>query len=162
MTNPTKLPVPSAKRLRSVWESDQSDWSFRLRSMGSQGPNVSLCEQRRLWSSRADAHADLSLCWGTGHFVNFVMLWLIMYKRSRQEHYLQTKWHVRLTEAQVRFCIRAFWSGSLLRILELAKDPTLLHVDSSVDTDQIASVWLLIGRTCPFVYFALLLFILVL
>ena len=33
--------------------------------------------QRRLWSDRADAQADLSLHWAHTHFVGFVMSWLI-------------------------------------------------------------------------------------
>ena len=41
--------------------------------MGSQGPKVSSCGQRRLWSVWADAQADLSFCWGHNHIVGFVM-----------------------------------------------------------------------------------------
>ena len=36
---------------------------FAVRSMGSWGPNVSSCGQRRLWSDWANAQADLSLRW---------------------------------------------------------------------------------------------------
>ena len=36
---------------------------FTVHSMGSWGPKVSSCGQRRLWSDWADAQADLSLCW---------------------------------------------------------------------------------------------------
>ena len=40
--------------------------------MGSWGPKLSSCGQRRLWSDWADAQADLSLCWAHSHFVGFV------------------------------------------------------------------------------------------
>ena len=43
--------------------SAQSDQSLPLCSMGSLGPKLSSCGQRRLWSDWADAQADLSLCW---------------------------------------------------------------------------------------------------
>ena len=47
-------------------------WSvFTARSMGSYGPNVSSCGQRRPWSDWADAYADLSLRWTHSHFVGF-------------------------------------------------------------------------------------------
>ena len=36
---------------------------FHVRSIGSKGPNVSSCGQRRLCSNWADAQADLRLCW---------------------------------------------------------------------------------------------------
>ena len=36
---------------------------FAVRSIGSQGPKVSSCGQRRFWSDWADAQADLSLRW---------------------------------------------------------------------------------------------------
>ena len=51
-------------------------WVFTVRSMGSWGPKVSSCGQRRLWSDWADAQADLSLRWAYTHFVGFVMSWL--------------------------------------------------------------------------------------
>ena len=35
---------------------------FTVRSMGSEGPKVFSCRQRRLWSDWANAQADLSLC----------------------------------------------------------------------------------------------------
>ena len=39
-------------------------WSvFAVRSMGSWGPDVSSCGQRRLWSDWMDAQADLSFRW---------------------------------------------------------------------------------------------------
>ena len=44
---------------------------FAVRSVGSQGPNVSSCRQRRRWSDWADAQADLSLRWAHTHFVDF-------------------------------------------------------------------------------------------
>ena len=46
---------------------------FTVRLMGSLGPKLSLCGQRRLWSDWADAQADQSLCWAYNHFVGFVM-----------------------------------------------------------------------------------------
>ena len=52
---------------------------FALHSMGSQGPKVSSCGQRRLWSDWADAQADLSLRWAHSHFVGFVMRRLIFW-----------------------------------------------------------------------------------
>ena len=46
-------------------------WSvFAVRSKGSQGPKLSSCEYRRLWSDWADAQADPSLRWA--HVVGFV------------------------------------------------------------------------------------------
>ena len=42
---------------------------FAVRSMGSWGPNVSSCGQRRHWSDRADAQADLSLRWAHMSFM---------------------------------------------------------------------------------------------
>ena len=45
--------------------------------MGSLGPKLSSCGQRRLWSDWADAQADLSLRWVHTHFVGFVMSRLI-------------------------------------------------------------------------------------
>ena len=50
---------------------------FAVRWMGSQGPKLSSCGQRRLWSDWADAQADLSLRWAYSHFVGFVMSRLI-------------------------------------------------------------------------------------
>ena len=38
-------------------------WVFAVRSVGSLGPKLSSCGQRRLWSVWADAQADLSLRW---------------------------------------------------------------------------------------------------
>ena len=40
-------------------------------TMGSWGPNVSSCGQRRLWSDRADVQADLSLRWAQRSFCCF-------------------------------------------------------------------------------------------
>ena len=39
--------------------------------------SYSLSAQRRLWSDKADAKADLSLRLAHSHFVGFIMLWLI-------------------------------------------------------------------------------------
>ena len=52
-------------------------WSvFTVHSLGSYGPKVSSCRQRRHWSD----WADLSLRWVHTHFVGFVMSWLISWK----------------------------------------------------------------------------------
>ena len=50
-------------RLRSAWASALSDLVFAVRSMGSWGPNVSICGQRRLWPDWANAQACLSRRW---------------------------------------------------------------------------------------------------
>ena len=55
---------------------------FALRLVGSWGPELSLCGQRRLWSDWTDAHADLSLRWAHSQFVSFFMsrfIWLLRY-----------------------------------------------------------------------------------
>ena len=46
---------------------------FAVHSVGSWGPKLSSCRQRRLWSDGADTQADMSLRWVHGHFVGFVM-----------------------------------------------------------------------------------------
>ena len=51
--------------------------AFAVRTMGSKGPKLSSCGQRRLWSDRANSQADLSLRWAHTHFVGFVMSRLI-------------------------------------------------------------------------------------
>ena len=51
---------------------------FAVHSMGSWGPKVSSCGQRRLWSDWVDAQADLSLRWTHSHFVGFVMSRLML------------------------------------------------------------------------------------
>ena len=50
---------------------------FAVRSVGSSGPKLSSCGQRRLWSDWVDAQADLSLRWAHTHFVGFVTRRLI-------------------------------------------------------------------------------------
>ena len=53
-------------------------WSvFAVGSMGSLGPKLSSCGQRRLWLDWADAQADLSLRWVHSQFVGFVKRRLI-------------------------------------------------------------------------------------
>ena len=64
----------------TTWQNQQSDWAlsedsdqpghlpslirlFTVHLMGSLGPKLSSCWQRRLWSDWADAQADLSLRW---------------------------------------------------------------------------------------------------
>ena len=80
----------------ATWQNQQSDCApsedsdqpghptslirvFDVRLMGSKGPKLSSCEQRRLWSDWADAQADLSLRWAHTQFVGFVMSRLIVY-----------------------------------------------------------------------------------
>ena len=46
---------------------------FAVHFMGSQGPKLSSCGQRRLWSDWVDAQADLSLRWMHTQFVGFVL-----------------------------------------------------------------------------------------
>ena len=50
---------------------------FAVHSVGSWGPKVSSCGQRRLWSDWANAQAELSLHWAHSHFVGYVMSRLI-------------------------------------------------------------------------------------
>ena len=62
MTKETKRHVRPAKTqinlgFRPVWS------VFDLQTMGSKGPKLSACVQRRLWSVRMDAQADLSFRW---------------------------------------------------------------------------------------------------
>ena len=47
-----------------------------MRSMGTKGPKLSSCGQRRFLSDWVDAQVDLSLRWAHTHFVGFVMSWL--------------------------------------------------------------------------------------
>ena len=47
---------------------------FAVHAMGSQGPKLSSCGQRRLWSDWADAQADLSLRWVHMPFCLFFMM----------------------------------------------------------------------------------------
>ena len=67
---------------------------FAVRSMGSWGPKVSSCGQRRLWSDWENAQANLSLRWTHSHFIGFVMRWLIrhlsleLYSRYKYENNL--------------------------------------------------------------------------
>ena len=70
-------PMSVKRRPWSDWADAQADLSLRwahshapslirvftVRSIDSQGSNVSSCRQRRLWSDWADAQADLSLRW---------------------------------------------------------------------------------------------------
>ena len=57
---------------------------FAVRSVGSWGPKLSSCGQRRLWSDWADAQADLSLRWAHSYIVGFVMsrLLCVLYRRN--------------------------------------------------------------------------------
>ena len=55
------------RRLRSAWASRKIR-VFAVSSMGSSGPKLSSCGQRRLWSDWADAQADLSLRWVHSHY----------------------------------------------------------------------------------------------
>ena len=67
MTNTAKW-LWAQRRLRSAW-------AVRMKKAWVLGYPLSV--QRRLWSDRTYAQADLSLCWGHTHFVGFVMSWLI-------------------------------------------------------------------------------------
>ena len=58
---------------------------FAVRSMGSEGPKLSSCGQRRLWSDWADAQADLSPRWAHNHIVGFDMRRLIFSRRYGAE-----------------------------------------------------------------------------
>ena len=60
------------RRLRSAWESAQSDQSSA--KWVAKDPSFSSCLQGRLWSDWADAQADLSLRWAQSHFISCVML----------------------------------------------------------------------------------------
>ena len=85
MTKPTKWPVCPAKTqislgIRPVWSESS------LCSQWVACPKVSSCEQRRLWSDWADAHADLSLRWVHSHFVSFVMRRLILWLSSMKRY----------------------------------------------------------------------------
>ena len=69
-TKQTKWPVRPAKTqinqgIRPVWS------VFAVRTLGSWGPNVSYCGQRRLWSDGEDVQADLSLRWAQRSFCWF-------------------------------------------------------------------------------------------
>ena len=57
MIKQTKWPLRPAKTLPSLIR------VFAMRSLGSSGPKLSSCGQRRLWSDWADAQADLNLRW---------------------------------------------------------------------------------------------------
>ena len=62
------------RRLRSAWAYAQMTGLtivFAVRSIGSLGPKLSSCRQRRLWSDCADAQADLSLRWARMPFCLF-------------------------------------------------------------------------------------------
>ena len=62
VTRPTKWHVRPAKTQISLGICPV--WSvFTVRLMGSYGPKLSSCRQRRLWSDWAEAQADLSLRW---------------------------------------------------------------------------------------------------
>ena len=67
---------------------------FAVRSMGSWGPDVSSCGQRRLWSDWADAQADLSLRWAHMPFdwfchevVQMLETFAIQYKNNLHQRY---------------------------------------------------------------------------
>ena len=73
MTKPTKWSLRLAK-------TDQPGHPpnliivFDVRSVGRQGPKLSSCGQRKLWSDWADAQADLSLRWAHMPFSFFLSL----------------------------------------------------------------------------------------
>ena len=55
---------------------------IRVFAMGSEGPKLSSCGQRRLWSDWADAQADLSLRWAHMPFYWFCREAARFYRRS--------------------------------------------------------------------------------
>ena len=58
--------------LQNSMSTKRTLWSvFALRSMGSEGPELSSCGQRRLWSDWADAQADPNLRWAHIPFWRF-------------------------------------------------------------------------------------------
>ena len=70
MTKPTKWPAHWVKTQISLGFCPV--WSvFAVCSMGSQGPKLSSCRQRRLWSDWTDAQTDLSLRWAYMSFCWF-------------------------------------------------------------------------------------------
>ena len=58
-------------RLKSAWAFAQSDQNLRCAFIGSQGPNVSSCRRRKVWSDCADTQADLRLRWTHRSFCLF-------------------------------------------------------------------------------------------
>ena len=85
MTKQTKW-LCAQWRLRSAWASAQSDQSFRcaVRMKKPWVLSYSLSAQRRLWSDRADAQADLSLRWAHSHIVGFDMSRLIFHFHKKK------------------------------------------------------------------------------
>ena len=86
---------------------------FAVHSIGSLGPKVSSCGQRRLWSDWADAQADLSLRWAHSHFVGFVMrrlIWVAVRSRNKDNAVWRMMMHWKgVTRASYRHtCRRRF------------------------------------------------------
>ena len=135
------------------WASTQSDQCLPLRSVGNQGPELSSCGQRRLWSDWADAEADLSLrlahmpfCWFSHEAAHLPVLQRTNleaengYNRVNSNQLSRlvakpTKWHVRPAKTQISLGIRPVWSESSLCAQWVAKDPSFLHADSE-DSDH--------------------------
>ena len=92
-------------------------WSvFAVPLMGSYGPKLSSCGQRRLWSDWVDAQADLSLRWAHSHFVGFVMSRLnsCALRVTLKSHFtwffqvLYFKSHKKLSTFECRLKVRCF------------------------------------------------------
>ena len=82
MTKPTKWGC-AQWRLKSAWASTQSDQSLRCLHEESLSPYLPIERKRRHCSDRADAQADLSLCWAHTQFVGFVTRRLILNVTSK-------------------------------------------------------------------------------
>ena len=159
--------------------SDQTRHRSRIRvfavfSIGSWGPNVSSCGQRRRWSDWMDAQADPSLRWAQRSFYWFChdaarlktmsFVWLIwkeiLWKYSIQSLKKQLAYEpprdktnnvaVRPAKTQISLGIRPVWSESSMSIQRVAKNPRFLHADSE-DSDQTGRmprlIWVFAGRT---------------
>ena len=137
-----------------------------VRLMGSQGPKLSSCGQRRLWSDWADAQADLSLCWVHTHFVGFVMsrrnshvvhswcLNFVIEMRGWLEcelsHDKTNKMIVRPAKTQISLSICPVWSESSLSAWRKL-GPLATQWVHSEDSDQAGQmprlIWMFAGRT---------------
>ena len=109
--------ISNKMTVRPGW-SESSLWTprlirvFAVRSMGSEGPKLSSCGQRRLRSDWADAQADLSLRWALMPFCWFCHILhssptMLQHWNGRLEY--QVYYHIRLIYHQMRngiFCPR--------------------------------------------------------
>ena len=92
---------------------------FAVRSMGSLGPKLSSCGQRRLWSDWADAQADLRLRWA-----HIPFYWLC-HEAAHMSSYksLSTKLF-KVTRTHLIICL------NILRELNIAIFSTILNFSS--------------------------------